>query len=301
MLITTVSTFAGMFGLFQIYDGFFKNSKLKNALNEQIDLKTNEIDAILNSGSKGEGLLADYLAYMRKNTESLKNYRTWMPSDDNINSIVMKVENFTQEIDNLLLVENSLYIFEVKHWKGKIFRKENQLYQGERLARSPEEQTKTKILNLNNTINEVFKSADGKFVRDDLCEIYPIYVFTHDEVELTSNLNKNYVELNDLSYFLQKHINENVYSAEVFEFYKIQDLIKSKLDLNKSSKLDHMLNLAKQKNPPSDALKIKNSLNEIEKLKIDVNNINDSLDESLNNSKLGLILVLQFLVIQFFS
>lgn len=222
-----------------------------NALHEECSQITTKMSNILSKGKRGELLTHGFIELLRDRMTFIQRGQSWSPADANIKDIVLLGEDgqHSQEIDDLLVVDNHVLIFEVKDWQGKISSQDENLIVNGNIRKSPHAQTISKIQRIKLALNK----ADVK------ANIHPIYVFSHPEAELDPNLSFNFVRLDALDTFL-KCLREKIGDANIDSLlasdhvYHIKNCLMRLMDKRVDAKHHHMLMLAEMPNPNKEVL-----------------------------------------------
>jgi Nuclease-related domain len=281
------------------YKGFNKNKNKKQALIESCASDEAAMIEIKNKGKKGESAVNAVINELRHCMDFINIAKTWMPSDDGIEDIVIDNGSMSQEIDSLLVTGDKVFVIEVKDWKGEISVKDGVPFiDGTKFDRQePLLQTKPKVKNLERLIN--YQEIEGKrnqFEDIGIAKILPIYVFSHPLAKLDPNLPHNYVTLAALPSligFYRDHYQE----SSVNNSKNIASMIKSVLDVSQDAKTKHMLRLATVKNPAPDIIEFKNIYDTNEKNKSKIALIEDGFKVRVKNAGLGLMMMLPFIVL----
>lgn len=240
-------------------------------LHNNSEKNKSRMEEIKSEGAEGERLNHEKLHELRKNVSFLDTNLTWMPSDDGIMDIVMVSNDGrdSKEIDDMLVLDKNIFIFEVKHWKGEVTYSDNKILVDGLPRKSPEIQTRSKIEKIRKAISE----SGG------MANIIPVYVFTHKDVVLDPNLPHNYIKLESLQTFMAFSRRDIRYDKTCAKTNTnvVRNVISNLLDKGSDAKHKHMLWLAKNEDA-SDSLK------EYVKLHQDINK-NEQTAIALNNPR----------------
>lgn len=289
--VTHIERFAyafilALFGAFLAYKGFNAPKRKKQDLASKTSSEETSLNYILQKGKEGEDLVSNVISELRRDMDFINTSKTWMPSDDGINDIVITNDRdtFSKEIDLLLVTQDKVFVIEVKHWKGNISFKNGIGYvDGIPNGKdSPEKQTKSKVEIFDRLINN-HKTKDGnKNENIGHAQILPIYVFSHPQAKLDPNLSHNYITLAALPSLLS-YYRDHLPQSSSTNLKFISSEISNMLDKSLDSKYKHMLRLADGNNPDQNILEFKRLYDSIVKNKIALESIDNSFTARATN------------------
>ena len=133
----------------------------------------------------------------------------------------------TTEIDQLMIHETGLYVFEMKHYKGAIYGKPHEQYWTQYFRTAPNQRFRSPIAQNQYHINALSKIAPG-------VPIHSFVVFTSDEVELKVDCNEPNITLCTLSH-LRYHLSNLTYKPNVLSMAQINQLFCTLLQYSPTS------------------------------------------------------------------
>lgn len=290
------------YGLYEFDKKFFEFKRNMLVLQAELYLAQKGKNFILSKGKDGEDRALGVIANLREKMNFIHKENSWMPIDSGIEEIVIlnSEKSISQEVDGLIVTGNIVFLIEIKNWWGNICIKNGSLYRNDEILKSPETQTQSKIEKLDALINHIKSEANNNQLEDlDIATIVPVYLFPNKDVNLDPNLPHNYIKLEALSSFIAYYRDHHLRSVPNNLQY-IKKCIIDVLDKDSNQKENHLLRIAKySKYPSQDIVNFKNLHDEIiiKQGELNVNSIKNTFKTRLDNSRLGLYLILQFVVI----
>jgi hypothetical protein len=242
---------------FKLLKGFDQNRRSDFELSGQIERVHQQMFKIKSAGSQGEDAVNAKIFTLRREIDFLHYGKAWTPAENGIHEVVyQRLKDGSQEIDALIVAGKTVFLIEVKHWKGLISNQSGVFTQNGKVIKSPEEQSKHKVLELDKVLN-TYDQDDGPPYYLKNYDIVPIYVFTHKEAKLDANLPREYVTLDELADYFNAYRdkyhsvnNQTELTAQHTHFAK--SVILHYLDREPNAKHRHLLRLSTYENANED-------------------------------------------------